>query len=243
MDINPHCKNFNDLPDIKISLKTRTDYKNSDKDSYQLTEIILRPEDYLLNGKKIKKMMKNNSKNSGDDLFDEALNLNRLECKAAFMSINVPEPRGPILIFGEQFMKKFYTVFDRDERVLGFSIANQNNLNSKKTQSDLIKNIITPYDNNGNINNNNLFNNSFNYPNNNSNNNSDYNQGYNNSNNNNGKISNFRFENFLEQKIFDKTFSTSKIRFKERNTLRNYSNNNNNKNSNQGKDDVLFVHP
>jgi hypothetical protein len=243
LDINPHCKNFNDLPDIKISLKTRTDYKNSNKDSYQLTEIILRPEDYLLNGKKIKKMMKNNSKNSGDDLFDEALNLNRLECKAAFMSINVPEPRGPILIFGEQFMKKFYTVFDRDERVLGFSIANQNNLNSKKTQSDLIKNIITPYDNNGNINNNNLFNNSFNYPNNNSNNNSDYNQGYNNSNNNNGKISNFRFENFLEQKIFDKTFSTSKIRFKERNTLRNYSNNNNNKNSNQGKDDVLFVHP
>ena len=25
--------------------------------------------------------MKNNSKNSGDDLYDEALNLNRLECK------------------------------------------------------------------------------------------------------------------------------------------------------------------
>ncbi len=239
MDINPHCKNFNDLPDIKISLKTRTDYKNSDKDSYELTEIILRPEDYLLNGKKIKKMMKNNSKNSKDDLFDEALNLNRLECKAAFMSINVPEPRGPILIFGEQFMKKFYTVFDRDQKVLGFSIANQNNLNSEKSNNEIIKNIKTPYDNNEF----NAYANSGNKINININSNEGKNNDNNDKNNENKKISHFRFDNFLEEKIINKTFNISKIRFKERNTMRYNSNDNKSLSLNQGKDDVLFVHP
>lgn len=184
-----------------------------------------------------------------DDIKEEALNLNRLECKAAFMSINVPEPRGPILIFGEQFMKKFYTVFDRDEKVLGFSIANQNNLNSEKTQSDLIKNINikTPYDDNGDI--------ISNDPNNNINktfptqNLKSVNRNNNSSDFVNGKVNNFRFDNFLEEKILDKTrnYSTSKIRFRERYAYRNLSNNGNKnlsmQKSNLGKDDVLFIHP
>jgi hypothetical protein len=46
-------------------------------------------------------------------------------CKLAFMPMDIPQPRGPILIFGEYFMKKFYTVFDRDENVIGLAYANQ----------------------------------------------------------------------------------------------------------------------
>ena len=65
------------------------------------------------------------------------------------MSINVPEPRGPILIFGEYFMKKFYTVFDRDQKVLGFSIANQNDfIKTNKQKNELMDKISTPYDDN-----------------------------------------------------------------------------------------------
>lgn len=147
LDVNPHCRNFRDLPDIRITLKSRREYKNNNPESYELTEIILRPEDYIINGKRIKKIIDNNPKNTNDDLFNDAIQSNHFECKSAFMSINVPEPRGPILIFGEYFMKKFYTVFDRDQKVLGFSIANQNDFVKNNSQrKNISKNIKTPYD-------------------------------------------------------------------------------------------------
>ena len=58
------------------------------------------------------------------------------------MPIDVPAPRGPIFIFGEYFLKKFYTVFDRDEKVIGVSVANHNaNINTVEKY-----NIKTPYD-------------------------------------------------------------------------------------------------
>lgn len=177
--------------------------------------------------------MKENSKNSSDDLYDEALNLNSLECKAAFMSINVPEPRGPILIFGEHFMKKFYTVFDRDEKVLGFSIANQNNFKSEKSQNDIISDIKTPYDDDrkDSFSNGAIMNNNMNFYTNRSN-------GNNFNSNGNGRIKINPF-NFLEEKMEDKITPISKIIFKERNSMRN----NINKDNMQGKDDLLFVHP
>lgn len=129
-------------------MKSRIDYHNSDPQSYQLTEIILRPEDYLINGKRIKKLFENDKhKTDSDELFQDAINTNNFDCKAAFMSINVPEPRGPILIFGEYFMKKFYTVFDRDQKVLGFSIANQNDFIKNDLQRKAnVERIKTPYD-------------------------------------------------------------------------------------------------
>jgi hypothetical protein len=57
------------------------------------------------------------------------------------MPIDVPPPRGPIFVFGEYFLRKFYTVFDRDESVLGFALANQSQEENKN-----IKSIVTPYD-------------------------------------------------------------------------------------------------
>jgi len=148
LDVNPHCRNFQHLPDISITLKSRREYNNNDPESYELSEIILRPEDYIINGKRIKKILDdNNAKNTNDDLFNDAIRTNNFDCKSAFMSINVPEPRGPILIFGEYFMKKFYTVFDRDQKVLGLSIANQNDFIKNKSQKEkIIKNLKTPYD-------------------------------------------------------------------------------------------------
>lgn len=130
--------NFKELPNIEIVLNAR----NSQKDTnYSEKTITLTPEDYIIDGKKIKnKLESNERKNNAFDLYPG------LECQPAFMSIDVPAPRGPLFVFGELFLRKFYTVFDRDENILGFSIANH----ETKSKVDEL-NITTPYDNNQNI--------------------------------------------------------------------------------------------
>lgn len=96
---------------------------------------MLKPEDYIIEGRKIK----NNLDIQGDKDFSDFFN-SKEECQPAFMPIDVPPPRGPLFVFGEYFLRKFYTVFDRDESVLGFSIANQS------SDVSTIQSIVTPYD-------------------------------------------------------------------------------------------------
>jgi hypothetical protein len=37
------------------------------------------------------------------------------------MAVDVPEPRGPHFILGDTFLRKFYTVLDRDSMQVGFA--------------------------------------------------------------------------------------------------------------------------
>jgi hypothetical protein len=131
LQIDTKCSNFQELPKIEILVKARESYLSNEK---KIHKIVLLPEDYIINGKNINKTLSIRDEAFREFFSDE-------ECLPAFMPINVPRPRGPILVFGEFFMRKFYTVFDRDQRVLGLSLANQEYYKKNKNIH-----VETPYD-------------------------------------------------------------------------------------------------
>lgn len=46
-------------------------------------------------------------------------------CTVALMTMDVPPPKGPLFIFGDPFLRKYYTVYDRENLQVGFALAAQ----------------------------------------------------------------------------------------------------------------------
>lgn len=45
----------------------------------------------------------------------------RETCQPAFAALDVPSPRGPLWVFGDTFLRSYYTVFDRGNRTMSFA--------------------------------------------------------------------------------------------------------------------------
>lgn len=123
LSIHRNCDNFDSLPNITISIPSRDYY---DENQTRNFDVVLTPRDFIIDGLKIKSRQ-------------NLLRGDEQECNAAFMAIDVPSPRGPIFVFGEYFLKKFYTVFDRDNKIIGISQI-------KDELDETKENIVTPYD-------------------------------------------------------------------------------------------------
>merc|ERR1719230_179404 len=44
-------------------------------------------------------------------------------CEVALMPLDVPPPNGPLFIFGDPFLRKYYTAYDRENNKVGFATA------------------------------------------------------------------------------------------------------------------------
>lgn len=60
-------------------------------------------------------------------------------CNVALMALDIPPPKGPLFIFGDPFLRKFYTVYDRDRLHVGFAVAKHQNTTSSQAAASLIQ--------------------------------------------------------------------------------------------------------
>jgi cathepsin D len=44
-------------------------------------------------------------------------------CMVSLMTLDVPPPNGPLFIFGDPFLRKFYSAYDREKNMIGFAAA------------------------------------------------------------------------------------------------------------------------
>lgn len=48
-------------------------------------------------------------------------------CSFSLMSLDVPPPKGPVFIFGDPFLRRFVTIYDKAQSRVGFAVAKHNN--------------------------------------------------------------------------------------------------------------------
>jgi len=91
LNVKEDCSNFDDLKPVTIRLGG--------------IDFTLDPDDYVI---------KSDETEYTKFLQEPGSNTKILYCAPAFMALDVPPPRGPIFVIGDTFMRKYYTVFDRD---------------------------------------------------------------------------------------------------------------------------------
>jgi len=57
------------------------------------------------------------------------------ECSFSIMSLDVPPPKGPLFIFGDPFLRRFVTIYDKKGPRVGFAVAKHASLGSTPASS------------------------------------------------------------------------------------------------------------
>jgi len=60
------------------------------------------------------------------------------DCKVSLMRLDVPPPNGPLFVFGIPFLQKFYTVYNRETKQVGFAVAKHVNQAPEEASAMLV---------------------------------------------------------------------------------------------------------
>merc|ERR1719428_561609 len=60
------------------------------------------------------------------------------DCSVSLMRLDVPPPNGPLFVFGIPFLQKFYTVYDRKSKSVGFAVAKHAGQTPKEANAVLV---------------------------------------------------------------------------------------------------------
>merc|ERR1719301_186178 len=79
----------------------------------------------------------------GFQIGDRVLNLSPEEymdkssgdCSFSLMALDVPPPKGPLFIFGDPFLRRFVTIYDRQGPKVGFAVAKQGSMDASAASS------------------------------------------------------------------------------------------------------------
>jgi len=80
--------------------------------------------------------------NLGFQMGDKVLNLkpddyvdrDGSSCSFSLMALDVPPPKGPVFIFGDPFLRRFVTIFDRAQSRVGFAVAKHSDDNANPNE-------------------------------------------------------------------------------------------------------------
>jgi len=59
-------------------------------------------------------------------------------CEVSLMPLDVPPPNGPLFIFGDPFLRKYYTAYDRQSRKVGFAVAKHRGMPEEQAAALLV---------------------------------------------------------------------------------------------------------
>jgi len=65
---------------------------------------------------------------SPDDYMDKSSG----DCSFSIMSLDVPPPKGPLFIFGDPFLRRFVTIYDRTVPRVGFAVAKHGEMDASR---------------------------------------------------------------------------------------------------------------
>merc|ERR1740138_23879 len=72
---------------------------------------------------------------------DDYMDRSASGCSFSLMALDVPPPKGPVFIFGDPFLRRFVTIYDRSKPAVGFAVAKHEGVSDEMAANDLIAHV------------------------------------------------------------------------------------------------------